>query len=254
MENLDSILKKLKKLQRLYEGAKAIGSENEAENAALAIQRILFQYNLTMEQVDSAAEREERRKEEIIEEDTSGFTRKSIGGRWEARLVYVLCKYNLCRSFTCGSGYMRIKIFGKRENIEIVKWLRDVLTESFVRLSVKRWNEFRESAEYLSSPMSKDRFQRAYLMGAVTGLEEKFEKEERKGNSEGVAALIVRNNAAIDLYVQNKYRVVQGHASGRVGSADAYAMGRDDGRNAQVARGGITRGSGGGAVVTRMLK
>ena len=47
-QDLNSILSKLKKLQRLYEGAKAINSEAEAQNAATKIQNLLTQSNLSM--------------------------------------------------------------------------------------------------------------------------------------------------------------------------------------------------------------
>ena len=50
-ENLDIVLKKLRKLQALYEGAKKINSEGEAANAASLINKLLTQYNLTMDQI-----------------------------------------------------------------------------------------------------------------------------------------------------------------------------------------------------------
>lgn len=39
-EKLQAVMQKLRKLQKLYEGAKAINSEGEAQAAAAAIQRI----------------------------------------------------------------------------------------------------------------------------------------------------------------------------------------------------------------------
>ena len=55
-QDINSILSKLKKLQRLYEGAKAINSEAEAANAAAKIQNLLTQYNLSMVDLDSVAD------------------------------------------------------------------------------------------------------------------------------------------------------------------------------------------------------
>lgn len=49
-ENLDSVLKKLQKLQKLYDSAKEVNSEGEAEAAAIAIQRLLTLHNLSMEE------------------------------------------------------------------------------------------------------------------------------------------------------------------------------------------------------------
>ena len=47
---LDNVLKKLRKLKKLYEGAKAINSESEAATAASLIQKLLAEYNITMDE------------------------------------------------------------------------------------------------------------------------------------------------------------------------------------------------------------
>lgn len=110
---LDSVLKKLRKLHKLYEGAKKINSEGEANAAAAAIQRLLTMYNLSMDEIG----KEEERKDEILEEKMSGYTYKSIGGEWEFRLLYVLCKWNFCKCFPMGGTYKKLIIFGKKENM-----------------------------------------------------------------------------------------------------------------------------------------
>lgn len=51
---IEDVLKKLKKLKKLYEGAKKINSEGEAAAAASAIQRLLVEYNISMEEVDNS--------------------------------------------------------------------------------------------------------------------------------------------------------------------------------------------------------
>lgn len=48
----NKIVEKLKKLMRLQEGAKKIGSEGEANAAAAAISRLLTQYNLSLMDID----------------------------------------------------------------------------------------------------------------------------------------------------------------------------------------------------------
>lgn len=109
-EKLDAIQKKLRKLQKMYEGAKVINSEGEAQAAAAAIQRILLEYNITMEEVGV-----EKDKTVIEQETWSGFTYKSIGGWWETRLVNVLCKFNFCRCFCAGTSYKTLFIIGTEE-------------------------------------------------------------------------------------------------------------------------------------------
>ena len=68
-QDINSILSKLKKLQRLYEGAKAINSEAEAANAAAKIQNLLTQYNLSMADLDAVADNEQATN--VVEEKNS---------------------------------------------------------------------------------------------------------------------------------------------------------------------------------------
>lgn len=68
-QDINSILSKLKKLQRLYEGAKAINSEAEAANAAAKIQNLLTQYNLSMADLDAVADNEQATN--VVEENSA---------------------------------------------------------------------------------------------------------------------------------------------------------------------------------------
>ena len=92
VKDFNSILKRLKKLQKLYEGAKAINSEAEAQNAAAKIQAILTQYNLSMADLDGVTE---ERKSDITEDNSlTDKWQKKAGGSWDQLLLYSICKYN----------------------------------------------------------------------------------------------------------------------------------------------------------------
>lgn len=232
---LNDVLKKLRKLQKLYEGAKKINSEGEAAAAAAAIQRLLTMYNLTMDEVSNS----EEKKDEILEERQSGYTYKSIGGAWEFRLLYVLCKWNFCKCFQYGGTYKNLIIFGKKENIETVKWLREILSERFVEFSKKRFKEYKETNEYAMRPISKDKYQRSYLMGCAAGLDAKLKEEndrDKKKDSEfsaKVTALVVRNDTAVSDYIKNKYKM--GKARGMRENYDsARSFGYKDGKNTNI--------------------
>jgi hypothetical protein len=75
-DNLDKIKGKLQKLMKLYEGAKKIKSEGEANAAAAAIQRLLAEYNLSMGDIERDEE-DDAIKEEIM----SCYRIKFIGGQ-----------------------------------------------------------------------------------------------------------------------------------------------------------------------------
>lgn len=234
--NLDGILNKLKKLKALYESAKKINSENEANVAAAAIQRLLTQYNITMEEVNL----EDRGKsDEINEEMASGFTYKSIGGKWEYQLLTVLCNWNFCQCFMFGSTHKNILMFGKKENLETVKWLRGFLSERFVEFSKKRFKEYTTTVDYAVHPMSKDKYQRGYLMGCAAGLNNKLKEEDaiEKAKNETfeakVTALVVRNGAAITEYIAQKYKTDKGKKS-TTKMDSSYTQGFVDGKNTDL--------------------
>ena len=100
-EQMDAIMSKIKKLKAQYEGAKKIGSENEAAVAAALMNKLLLQYNLSIDEIDMT----ERPADPVEHEVISGFEYKSIGGEWENRLTKVLCKHNLCCNYVYGKSY-----------------------------------------------------------------------------------------------------------------------------------------------------
>lgn len=237
---IEDVLKKLKKLKKLYEGAKKINSEGEAAAATAAIQRLLVEYNLSMEEIESSISKDER-KDAVEEEKASGYTYKSIGGQWEYRLTYVCCKYNFCKCFMFGSSYKNLLLIGKKENLEIVKWLREMLSERFVGISNEKWKEYKKTEIYLLHPISKDRFQRGFLMGCVAGIDEKMkeiterDKREDEVYSSKVTALSIRNNTDIDEFISNKYSKVR-HVKGGVAAGTTLArnMGYRTGKNTDI--------------------
>lgn len=231
---LDSIIRKLRKLQALYEGAKAINSEAEANTAAAAITRILTEYNLTLDEIG----KEEKIDDPVGRETVSGYSFKSIGGRWEYRLYFVLCKYNFCRAYYSGKGFSRVTLIGKKENVELVKWLKETLSRYFVELSKKRYQEFKDSDNFIINPQGRDTFQRHYLMGCTFGVEEKLKEAKSEHNAEYTAklnALMVRSDEALDKFVAENI----GHihtVRNSITPGMAFKEGKKDGRNANINR------------------
>lgn len=219
-------------MKALYEGAKEINSEAEAAAAAHAMSKLLTAYNLTMEEVDAVNEI----KDEVIEQERSGFTFTSIGGEWEYDLTYVLCKWNFCKCYKYGSSYHKLLIFGKKENIETVNWLFSLLSKRYVEFSKNRFKEYKNTWEYNARPISKDKYQRSYLVGAAKGLDAKLE-EERKSEKQldqnydtKLTALMVRSGAEIDEFVKAKHSYSKGRKVAR-NYDSAYAYGFKDGKN-----------------------
>lgn len=236
---IEDVLKKLKKLKTLYEGAKKINSEGEAAAAAAAMQRLLVEYNLSMDEVENSIN-EEDSANRISEERVSGYNFKSIGGTWDYVLLFVICKHNFCKCFQLGSGYKNLVIMGSRENIDNVKWLKTLLAERFVEISNEKWKDYKKGLEYKSKPISKDRFQRHFLLGCASGLDVKLREIEERNKREDivydskVTVLTIRSNDAIDEYVKNKYFSVKGRRARVDYVNSATSMGFYVGKNTDI--------------------
>lgn len=235
--SLDVVMRKIAKLKKLYEGAKEINSEGEANKAAVIMQKLLIEYNLTMEDVSS---KEEKNQNNVLDEKISGNDYKTMGGIWEQRVTYVICKWNFCKCYIYGNSYRNLVIVGRKNNIEFVKWLTSVLKERFYDLAKKRWKEYHKINP--DSPISQGVWMRSYLIGCAEGLDANFKKEkeivQKKDNqkSERVTALVLRSKTEIDEYVKNQYgRVKKSNKGvGKNYNFNARFTGYNDGRNTNI--------------------
>lgn len=239
-EKMDVILKKLKKLQASYEGAKAINSENEAATAAAMINKLLLQYNLTMDQVE---QHDFKSRNPLTEMYESGYTKKSIGGSWEYRLYYVLCKHNLCRCYLYGKSYKNLYLIGGSENLELVRWMKSMLADRYVELSKQEYKAYVQICNEVTFTKPKDiaSFQRSYLMGCVAGLDDKLTTEkkamEKEVDTTSMTALVLRNDAAITEYMQNKFGGVKSvKMNNTLTAKSAYNIGYAEGKKTVINR------------------
>lgn len=134
-------------------------------------------------------------------------------------------------------------MFGKQENLDIVKWLHDVLAERYVEFSRKRFHEYEKTYDYIFATKRPTigKFQRSYLMGVVCGLDRKLQeisekdKQDDKEYSDKVTSLVVRSNTDIDNFIQNKYggtKTSNRQNPNYIGSA--YTAGQQDGYNTDL--------------------
>lgn len=259
-QDINSILSKLKKLQRLYEGAKAINSEAEAANAAAKIQNLLTQYNLSMVDLDSVAD--DSQKSSVTEDQLDDRWSRKTGGAWDQLLLYGICKYNFCYTIVSQKHTSRITsggrlvyevrrkfiVIGEQQNIEVVKWLFAVLSRQLYELSKKRYKEYLadDSQALIRSftgekRMPPAKFHRSYLTGAAKGVQDRL-KEERDRELQAqvqVNALVLRTDQKLNDYVAENYKDLRSSRPMHIGSGHAMAMGREDGRKVNITRGGI---------------
>lgn len=260
-QDLNSILSKLKKLQRLYEGAKAINSEAEAQNAAIKIQNLLTQYNLSMADLDSV--NDDKSANSVSEDRIDDYWRHKTGGQWDQLLLYGICKYNFCYVLISSKNVYRTTrngreicenrqryiVIGEPQNIEVVKWLFGVLSRQLYELSKKRYKEYlADNSQALmrlytgEKRMSPAKFHRSYLAGAAKGVQQKL-KEERDRELQAqvqVNALVLRTDKKLDDYLAENYPKLGKARPEHIGSYQAMRQGMEDGRNVTISKAGLT--------------
>lgn len=260
-QDLNSILSKLKKMQRLYEGAKAINSEAEAQNAAAKIQALLTQYNLSMADIESVADNEQ--KTNVVEERLGDSWQRKCGGSWDQLLLYGICKYNFCYVLVSNKNVCRTNrngrevwenrrryiVIGEPQNIQVVNWLFDVLAANLYKLALKRYEEYRNDDTQAvirlfvgEKKMHRGTFLRSYLSGAAKGVQQKL-KEERDRELQAqvqVNALVLRTDKKLDDYLAKNYPKLGKARPEHIGSYQAMRQGMEDGRNVTISKAGLT--------------
>ena len=84
----DKIMERIRKLIRLKESTT---SEGEANNAAILVNRLLREYNLSLLDIN---DRQPEEKFQIRTSDRFSF-KDTFGSYWKRDLLHVLCQYNV---------------------------------------------------------------------------------------------------------------------------------------------------------------
>lgn len=234
---LKGIKRKIVKLKNLYEGAKAINSDAEAEAAAAALQRLLTQYNIEVSSVEFDNDDENK----IIEQMGNSFTFKSIGGDWEYLLMRTIARNNFCQIMTFQKSKDYV-LCGKKENIEMCTYLFNMLSHRYVKSGKEHFKEFKRSNDEMGYKIcSMDTYLRKYLKGCSDGLSVKFfEEKERQEQERGrefadkVTSLVVRNDAEVTEYLSEKYRPKNVRYKSTTQIGYGYNKGYVDGKNTSI--------------------
>lgn len=254
IENQEQIERKLIKALKLQESAIKLGNEKEAAAAAAAVQRILFKYNLDINDLDLT----EKEESKLIEDNGLSVSRyKSIGGKWEKKLLSVLAENNLCTAFWY-SRTNKATVIGRKGNVKVVVWLYEVLSARFVELGKDRYSEYLHGVnsedvflkflageeyniERKEKPIGIETFLRRYLVGCSYGLQDKYYEEEKERQRQKekdidfskVTSIVLASKQEVDLYVKEKYKSMK-TVNIKVKSDKAFWAGVKDGKNTQL--------------------
>ena len=180
-EQIENIKRRIAKLKRLSDGARKCRSFAEAEQAASMMQRLLDEYNLTMDSI-CLDDRPEFKNDGNFTHEKRKM--KGLGrnpGTWIRLLRGTICRYCYCISLSDSRDLSRFEIVGSQENVSAALWLTEYLSSTFISLSRRRYIE--HIAQWV---LGKEKrfpygdFRDSYLKGCVSGLADNFEANWKK--------------------------------------------------------------------------
>lgn len=254
----ETVIEKIKKII-----AKAKGTDNESEaNAFMAkASTLLIKHGLAIDEVENEDKPKATYEKGII------FGGGSEEGLWEDSLLSVIAIHNLCEAII-HSRAKTITLIGRKENIEIAKYMYSVSRDIMRRGRSKRYSAYKkaikeEYPEHTEKELLKlkimqysNPFRRSYLKGAVAGLHIKLTKEradlvkKKKDQERSVSntdTFAVALKELIDLRVEENTEVKDdlfkdvGESKVKLKDSPATRMGKEDGQSIQLSA-GLTAG------------
>lgn len=224
-----TVINKIQKLIALRNGARAIGSEGEANAAAAAIQRLLTEYNLSLADVEGCTSEEETGP---IGCSDNYNTADNYRSGWKRHLLYAICEFYYCKAYMI-TGTPRCAVYGTEINRMAVDYAYNFLEAAFTRLSVIRFKE--EHGTCRINTRHRDIWMTSYLLGCASGIREKLMDER----TEQMTGLMVCHGAMIDRYIKATQQAKAGQwssASTRSINGHVFDMGHRDGRKQNIAK------------------
>lgn len=164
----ENILEKIRKLKAMAD--RPAGNEEEAAVAAAKMQELLFQYNLSLDQVDAKI-----KKSEYIRTDSP------LRDNWKRVLIGYIATNNFCTAVKTVKGQMAV--IGKPHNVEIVMFLYDYLSKTIDRLAGEGWDEVKRDHPGFSMASFARRWKNSFRIGAVRTIKLRLEAQRKVDTS-----------------------------------------------------------------------
>lgn len=202
-----NIIEKIQKLLNLKEGAEAVNSLAEAENAASKLQDLLMKWNLDLDQVKSAtiASKAKINIEEVYI-NTEGKTKHSESF-WIPKLYAGVARNNLCTVWW-SQGKFDLVIVGHSHNIALVEYICDQLIDK-IRIAEKyAWKTYNNENRLDDEKEKRGTWRRGFLEGAAFGIDARLTKdfqEMQEHNNNPYALMIVDKRKEVRDWLYEKY-------------------------------------------------
>lgn len=224
MEVSESILNKIRKLKALSEGAANINSIAESESAALAVNRLLTKYNLSIFDIEETSDKTSI----TIEQSDLISVQNQYGRQWKERLLMVLCRFNYCKVIACS---YKVFILGTQINTVTVVDLFNSLQSVYIHNAKKSYDNDKQS--FRGGKLTekyKRKYITSYLLGCSIGLSVKLEDIK----STECTALTLKHDGLIDEYINENLKVKRKPLKAAKTIDSAYTKGYHYGKNSSL--------------------
>lgn len=234
----DNLLAKIQKLLNLQEGATAVGSYEEAENAASKIMVLLLKYNLDLEAVKAANIANKAKVSiEDVWVDTFEKTKHSESA-WIQKLYISVARNNLCKVLWT-SGQFLVRIIGKSHNVALVNYICDQLIDK-IRIAEKyAWKIY--FREYGETGEKRGTWRRGFLEGAAMGIGTRLQQDWDSMSDHGenpYGLMRISNEEDINQYLYTLYPWMK---PGYVDTREEEEPSEEDNRKRTTGRNGQKR-------------
>jgi hypothetical protein len=245
----DKVLDRIEKLLAMADG----GDLHEAEVAAKMASKYLLKYNLSMADVDTRIDNNERAiTDELFE---MGRIWKKAEGNWIVNMYSAVARNNLCKIILKprygGRNWSVIGkdiwVIGTRTNVDMIHFICQQLIPRVRTLEGRAWSEYQGWDK-------RGKFRRGFLIGATVGIGQQLDSQLRQMKKEEIKldALIIYNDKAVEKYVGNKWPSLGKSRGSTTSSNDGYSQGKVAGNNMSIHKGvGGTTTSYGGLLKSR---
>jgi rRNA processing protein Krr1/Pno1 len=192
------IIERVQKLLNLKEGAEAVGSYAEAENAASRLQDLLMRYNLDLDTVRaSTIEKKAEMSDEWIHCGDKQDKRES---NWIPDLYYAIASNNLCKVWIYDKS---VRIIGHKHNVALVSYITEQMIAK-IRIAERQAFKIYETQGGFEK---RGTYRRGFFKGASIGIgvRLKKDKEVMTQDNNPFAVMIVSRESEVMEYIYEKW-------------------------------------------------
>jgi len=245
-DDKEAIILKIKKLFAL---ARKNPNPHESEAAAAKAQELLLHYNLSESELDAFRSKAEKITRQYYTGHQSPNGLQEV--RWKIQLADAVARNNLCK--VIHHPYQKkISWIGTEPNIEISKYLYEMLVNDIEFLAEKLWNDIlairevedKSGMEFFTDPSLRTVhgrvWKKSFYLGMVRSLTDRLTKNLNDlRNVANINALVLSNSTAIKEYISGEFgRLSRGHwGTGGQLNNSAYRTGMEKGKSLQFRKG-----------------